>query len=65
MIDTNCPVPFCRDCCPLLPADAEVFRASAGVLCECGAAYREHSKYHYPSGMGHAHRLCNGTFVHL
>ena len=62
----SCPVMFCRKQCAILPKDAVVIRASGMMVCTiCERLFYDHEMFWYPSGMGHAHRLCDGTFVHL
>ena len=58
---------------PLLPEDAEVFRASGDCLCElCGKPFREHPRYAYPYTAGTLPweistcvRACEGKYLHL
>lgn len=60
-----CPVEFCRKDCKPLPDGVEVFRIGTWAICEtCGKAYCQHEEYYYPTGMGHAVRLCDGTYGH-
>lgn len=61
-----CLVEFCRSYCPVLPDNAEVFRASGAVKCEeCGQTLAHHRTFAYPSGIAHAHLGCDGRFYHL
>jgi len=62
----KCLVEFCRKECPVLPYDAEVFRASGDAPCDlCHKPLRDHPTYAYSTGMGHTVRACRGVFYHL
>jgi hypothetical protein len=66
MSEVKCIVDFCRKGCPILPEDAEVFRASGEAQCEiCGCALRLHQEFAYPTGQGHCIKSCNGKYYHL
>lgn len=66
LMPSACSVEFCRNNCPPLPADAEVWRASGLVPCEtCGLALDDHQQFAYPSGMRHVVLGCDGRYYHL
>ena len=58
---------------PLLPEDAEVFRANGDCLCDaCGKPFRGHARYAYPHApdalpweISTVVLACDGKYLHL